>query len=67
MLEDIGQIPKVKRAIERGMRLVGYICNHSVVLNTMRKFTNKTELSQAWSYKICYHVPYLTKFAQTKG
>ncbi|XP_006584208.1 uncharacterized protein [Glycine max] len=44
MLEDIGKIPKVKRVIQRGIRLVGYIYNHTLALNTMRKFTQKTEL-----------------------
>uniref|UniRef100_A0A0R0F2M9 DUF659 domain-containing protein n=1 Tax=Glycine max TaxID=3847 RepID=A0A0R0F2M9_SOYBN len=44
MLEDIGKIPKVKRVIQRGIKLVGYIYNHTLALNTMRKFTQKTEL-----------------------
>lgn len=44
MLEDIGKIARVKKAIERGIKLVGYIYNHSLALNTMRKFTNKSEL-----------------------
>ncbi|KAH1242508.1 hypothetical protein GmHk_07G019820 [Glycine max] len=44
MLEDIGKIPKVKRVIQRGIKLVGYIYNHALALNTMRKFTQKTEL-----------------------
>ncbi|RDX62035.1 hypothetical protein CR513_59673, partial [Mucuna pruriens] len=37
MLEDIGKIAKVKK-------LVGCFYNHSLALNTMRKFTNKFEL-----------------------
>ncbi|KAL5145418.1 hypothetical protein HKD37_06G015463 [Glycine soja] len=45
MLEDIGKIPKVKRVIQRGIKLVGYIYNHTLALNTMRKFTQKTELA----------------------
>ncbi|KAG4943919.1 hypothetical protein JHK84_047983 [Glycine max] len=44
MLEDIGKIPKVKRVIQRGIKLVGYIYNHTLALNTMRKFAQKTEL-----------------------
>nr|KYP34542.1 hypothetical protein KK1_044500 [Cajanus cajan] len=44
MLEDIGKIPKVKRVIQRGIKLVGYIYNHTLTLNTMRKYTNKVEL-----------------------
>ncbi|KAL5144536.1 hypothetical protein HKD37_06G014813 [Glycine soja] len=44
MLEDIGKVPKVKRVIQRGIKLVGYIYNHTLALNTIRKFTQKTEL-----------------------
>ncbi|RDX70177.1 hypothetical protein CR513_50604, partial [Mucuna pruriens] len=44
MLENIGKIAKVKKVIQRGIKLVGYIYNHSMALNTMRKFTNKSEL-----------------------
>ncbi|RDY07042.1 hypothetical protein CR513_08891, partial [Mucuna pruriens] len=44
MLEDIGKIAKVKKVIQRDIKLVGYIYNHSMTLNTMRKFTNKSKL-----------------------
>ncbi|XP_027350930.1 uncharacterized protein LOC113861986 isoform X1 [Abrus precatorius] len=44
ILEDIGKIPRVKRTIQRGVTLVGFIYNHSLTLNIMRKFTNKAEL-----------------------
>ncbi|KAL2320021.1 hypothetical protein Fmac_028990 [Flemingia macrophylla] len=44
MLEDIGKIPKVKKVILRGIKLVGYIYNHTLTLNTIRKYTNKVEL-----------------------
>ncbi|KAL2337368.1 hypothetical protein Fmac_011814 [Flemingia macrophylla] len=44
MLEDIGKIAKVKRVIQRGIKLVGYIYNHTLTLNTMRKYTNNMEL-----------------------
>ena len=44
MLEDIGKLPRVKRTIQRGIALVGFIYNHSLALNTMRKYTNKMEL-----------------------
>ncbi|XP_058755022.1 uncharacterized protein LOC131628172 [Vicia villosa] len=37
MLEDIGKIPKVKKVIQKGMTLVGFIYNHSLVLNLMRE------------------------------
>nr|KYP42636.1 hypothetical protein KK1_035966 [Cajanus cajan] len=38
------KIPKVKRVIQRDIKLVGYIYNHTLTLNTMRKYTNKVEL-----------------------
>ncbi|RDX65806.1 hypothetical protein CR513_55501, partial [Mucuna pruriens] len=44
MLEDIGKIAKVKKVIQRGIMLVGYIYYHPLALNTIRKFTNKSEL-----------------------
>lgn len=44
MLEDIGKIDKVKKAIERGISLVGFIYNHALALSMMRKFTSKMEL-----------------------
>ncbi|KAK4283950.1 hypothetical protein QN277_000847 [Acacia crassicarpa] len=44
MLEDIGKLPKVKTTIQKGISLVGFIYNHSLALNTMRKYTKKTEL-----------------------
>ncbi|KAH1141334.1 hypothetical protein GYH30_032529 [Glycine max] len=34
---------RVKRTIQKGINLVGYIYNHSFALNTMRRFTNKLE------------------------
>lgn len=44
ILEDIGKIARVKRAIQRGINLVTFIYNHSLTLNIMRRFTNKSEL-----------------------
>ncbi|XP_061371723.1 uncharacterized protein LOC133314291 isoform X1 [Gastrolobium bilobum] len=44
MLEDIEKIPRVKKAVQRGIALVGFIHNHSLALNMMRKFTNKMKL-----------------------
>jgi hypothetical protein len=37
MLEDIGKIEWVKKAVEQGKRIIRYIYNHSWVLNLMRK------------------------------
>ncbi|KAF5755625.1 putative ribonuclease H-like superfamily [Helianthus annuus] len=46
MLEDIGKIEKVKKTIEKGIFLVGYIYNHSMVLNMMREHTKNAELAR---------------------
>ncbi|KAK1419670.1 hypothetical protein QVD17_28923 [Tagetes erecta] len=46
MLEDIGNIAKVKATIKRGIFLVGYIYNDWDVLNMMREFTNNKELTR---------------------
>ncbi|KAK1407750.1 hypothetical protein QVD17_39376 [Tagetes erecta] len=46
MLEDIGKLPKIKKTLEKGIFLVGYIYNHCGVLNLMREFT-KNELTRS--------------------
>ncbi|XP_022019609.2 uncharacterized protein LOC110919653 [Helianthus annuus] len=47
MLEDIGKIPDVKKTIEQAIFVVGYIYNHSFVLNLMREFTKNNELTRS--------------------
>lgn len=37
MLEEIGKIPKVKKVVLQGISLVGFIYNHSLVLNLLRE------------------------------
>jgi hypothetical protein len=37
MLEDIGKIPRVSKVCKKGISLVGFIYNHSLVLNLMRE------------------------------
>ncbi|PNY14079.1 hypothetical protein L195_g010751, partial [Trifolium pratense] len=37
MLEDIGKIPRVDKVIKKGISIVGFIYNHSLVLNLMRE------------------------------
>ncbi len=44
MLEDIGKLPHVSKALERAITLTGYIYNHTRVLNMMRHFTDRKEL-----------------------
>lgn len=44
MLEDIGKISKVHNVIQNGIKVVGYIYNHTFALNLMRKTTGNVEL-----------------------
>lgn len=44
MLEDIGKMPKVKKTIQRGISVVGFIYNDTVPLELMVKFTSNTVL-----------------------
>ena len=41
MLEDIGKIPTIKRAIKNVVFVVGFIYNHTAVLNMMRGYTKR--------------------------
>ena len=45
MLEDIGKLPLIKKTIQRGVSLVGFIYSHSSTLSLLRQFTNKRENS----------------------
>jgi len=44
MLEDIGNIPLIKKTIQKGVNLVGFIYSHSSTSSLLRQFTNKREL-----------------------
>ncbi|KAI5409265.1 hypothetical protein KIW84_054899 [Lathyrus oleraceus] len=44
VLEDIGKIPKFDKVIKYGVKVVGYIYNHTFALNLMRKITDNIEL-----------------------
>ncbi|XP_027357050.1 uncharacterized protein LOC113866362 [Abrus precatorius] len=44
MLEDIGKLPLIKKTIQRGISVVGFIYSHSSTLSLLRNFTNKREL-----------------------
>ncbi|GJT12491.1 3-hydroxyisobutyryl-CoA hydrolase 1-like protein [Tanacetum coccineum] len=44
MLEDIGNIQRVRQTLKRAITLNGYIYNRTGVVNMMRKFTGKREL-----------------------
>ncbi|RDY11295.1 hypothetical protein CR513_04067, partial [Mucuna pruriens] len=43
-MTNIGEDCQSKQVIQRDIKLVGYIYNHSMTLNSMHKFTNKFEL-----------------------
>ncbi|XP_076889698.1 uncharacterized protein LOC143540556 [Bidens hawaiensis] len=58
MLEDIGNISKVKATIENGVFLVGYINNHIFVLNMMRELTKDNELARCGVTR--FAITYLT-------
>lgn len=52
MLEDIGEIPRIKNVLKKSMFITGYIYNHVDVLKMMRRFTNQKNL----------HEPAITRF-----
>jgi len=39
MLENIGKLPLIKKTIQRGVSLVGFIYSHSSTFNLLRQFT----------------------------
>ncbi|GJU68507.1 putative transcription factor/ chromatin remodeling BED-type(Zn) family protein [Tanacetum coccineum] len=53
MLEDIGNLERVKSCLKKAMFMNGYIYNHVGVVNMMRRFTNQRNL----------HRPAITRFA----
>ncbi|XP_019437890.1 PREDICTED: uncharacterized protein LOC109343825 [Lupinus angustifolius] len=67
MLEDIGKLERVKRAIQRGSSLVSFIYNHTMTLNTMRKFTKKTELVRAGVTRFATNFLTLQRLHDQKG
>jgi len=44
MFEDIGKLPLIKKTIQRGASLAGFIYCHSSSLSLLRQFTNKRKL-----------------------
>ena len=55
ILKDIGQLPHIKKTIERVIPIRGYIYNRTGLLNMMRQFTEQRELLR----------PAKTRFATT--
>lgn len=44
ILEDICKLPLIKKTLQRGISLVGFIYSHSSTLSLLRHFRNKREL-----------------------
>ncbi|XP_057444668.1 uncharacterized protein LOC130736914 [Lotus japonicus] len=44
LAEEIGKLKRVQKTIKRGISLVDFFYNHTLALNIMRKYTNKSEL-----------------------
>ncbi|XP_038980983.1 uncharacterized protein LOC103704145 [Phoenix dactylifera] len=44
MLEDIGKLEAINEVIENAKTITGFIYNHAIVLNMMRKYTNGKDL-----------------------
>ncbi|CAI8594946.1 unnamed protein product [Vicia faba] len=67
MLEDIGKIPKVKKVIQKGVKVVGYIYNHTFALNLMRKTTGNVELVRQGVTRFATHFLCLQRMQELKG
>jgi len=67
MLESIRKLPLMRKTIQRGVSLVGFIYIHSSTLSLLRQFTNKRELVR---YVVTrFATPYLSleRLHQEKG
>ena len=67
MLEDIGKIPKVQKVIQKGVKVVGYIYNHTFALNLMRKTTGNVELVKQGVTRFATHFLCLQRMQELKG
>ena len=67
MLEDIGKIPLIKKTIQRGVNLVGFIYSHSSTLSLLRQFTNKRELVRHAVTRFATSYLTLQRLYQDKG
>lgn len=56
ILEEIGKIPTISKALAKGMNLTSYIYTHTRLLNIMRQHTKKIDLLRAGKTKFatCY-------------
>ncbi|KAH1221630.1 hypothetical protein GmHk_12G034999 [Glycine max] len=67
MLEDIGKLPLIKKAIQRAISLVGFIYSHSSTLSLLRFFTNKRELVRHAITRIATSFLTLERLHKEKG
>jgi len=67
MLKDIGKLPLIKKTIQRGVSLVGFIYNHSSSLSLLRQFTNKRELVRHAVIRFATSYLLLQRLYQEKG
>ncbi|XP_027932739.1 uncharacterized protein LOC114188342 [Vigna unguiculata] len=67
MLEDIGKLPLIKKTIQRGISLVGFIYSHSSTLSLLRQFTNKRELVRHAVTRFATSYLSLQRLHQEKG
>jgi len=67
MLEDIRKLPSIKKTIQRGISLVGFIYSHSSTLSLLRQFTNKRELVRHVVTRFATSYLSLQRLHQDKG
>jgi len=67
MLEDIGKLPLIKKTIQRGVSLVGFIYSHSSSLSLLQQFTNKRELVRHAVTRFATSYLSLQRLHQEKG
>jgi len=67
MLEDIWELPLIKKTTQRGVSFVGFIYSHSSTLSLLRKFTNKRELVRHVVIRFATSYLLLQRLHQEKG
>jgi len=67
MLEDIIKLPLIKKTIQRGVSIVGFIYSHSSTLSLLRQFTNKRKLVRHAATRFATSYLSLQRLHQEKG
>jgi len=65
MLEDIGKLPLIRKIIQRGVSLLGFICSHSRTLSLLRQFTKRELVRHVTRFATSYIS--LERLHQEKG